>query len=108
MYRQGYLDQARVRNQFAYYPAPNFPAYAGFTDTMKALPTMWYEGVKEMKMDQVIGAVGLAMVVATPFVMKKGKKVSKKIPLTKKQAVMAGVGSVMTAYSLYKTYSEIA
>lgn len=108
MYRQGYLDQARVRNQFAYYPSPNFPAYAGFTDNMKALPSMWYEGVKAMNMDQVIGAVGIAMVVATPFVMKKGKKVSKKIPLTKKQAVMAGVGSVMTAYSLYKTYSELA
>ena len=106
MYRQGYLDQARVRNQFAYYPAPNFPAYAGFTDTMKALPSMWFEGVKEMKMDQVIGAVGVVMVGASYFVKGK-KKLAKKIPVTQKQALQVG-GALMTAYSLYKTYSELS
>lgn len=106
MYRQGYLDQTRTRNQFAYYPAPNFPAYAGIGEDLKALPSAWYEGVKAMQMDQIIGAVGIVMVGAS-YVVKGKKKIAKKIPLTQKQALQVG-GSLMTAYSLYKTYSSLS
>ena len=106
MYRESYLDQARTRNQFAYYPSPNFPAYAGYVDNMKALPSAWFDGVKAMQMDQVIGAVGLVMVGAS-YVVKGKKKIAKKIPLTQKQALQVG-GSLMTVYSLYKTYSSLS
>lgn len=106
MYSQGYLDPARTRNQFAYYPSPNFPAYAGIGENLQALPSAWYDGVKAMKMDQIVGAVGLVMIVGS-FVVKGKKKIAKKIPVTQKQALQVG-GALMTAYSLYQTYSSLS
>jgi hypothetical protein len=105
MYSQGYLDPARTRNQFAYYPSPNFPAYAGYVDDIKALPAAWFDGVKAMQMDQIIGAVGLVMV-GSSYLVKGKKKIAKKIPVTQKQALQVG-GALMTAYSLYQTYASL-
>jgi len=105
MYTDGYLDPARTRNQFAYWPSPNFPAYAGMEE-LKALPSAWMDGVKEMRMNQLIGAVGLVMYGAS-YVVKGQKKISNKIPVTQKQALMYG-GALMTVYSLWQTYSELS
>ena len=104
MYRQSYLDPAHGRTQWDFYPNPNFPAYAGPIDDIKALPVAFYDGLKEMKMDQIIGAVGMVMVGASYAV--KGNKKIKKLPIKQKDA-LRGLGSVMTAYSLYQTYNSL-
>jgi hypothetical protein len=102
MYRQSYLDPTHARTQFDFYPVPNFPAYAGYMEDVKALPTKWFDGLKAMEMDQVIGAVGMVMIGAS-YTIKGKKKLAKKLPITQKQALQVG-GSLMTVYSLYQTY----
>ena len=105
MYYQGYLDPARVRNQSFSYPVPNYPAYAGITDDIKKFGTVYYDGLMDLKIPQIVGAIGGVMLVAAPMIKGK-KKIAKQIPLSQKQAVQAA-GGIMVLYSLYSTYSQI-
>ena len=72
MYQQGYLDQARVRNQYSYYPYPNYAAMSGF-DEVKQLPQAYIDGIKAFKPVQIAGAVGVVMLVTSIFVDKNKK-----------------------------------
>ena len=105
MYRQGYLDPARQRNQFAYYPDPNFAAMSGYTENMKELPVVFWENLKLMKWEQVMGAAGAVMLAVSPMASKK-KKYYKKLPLSQRQTLQAA-GGIMTLASLVLTYQSL-
>ena len=105
MYRQGYLDPARVRNQYAYYPSPNFAAMSGFDD-VKKLPTAYIEGIKNFKPMQLLGLGGAVCLVAGVVVDDK-KKIGKKSKIKAKTALLA-TGTVSSLISLYYTYQEIS
>ena len=112
MYRQGYLDQARVRNQYAYYPSPNYAAMSGMhmnpmhgMAEFKQVPEAMIEGWKEMKPKQLLGAAGLVMIGASFIVKDKKIKVLKR-SVSQKKALLA-VGAVATLVSTYLTYDQL-
>jgi len=106
MYRQGYLDPAHTPSQFSYYPVPNAATY-GALDTTKLMntPVEFFKGIYGMKTDSLIGAAGIAMIVAGTYMGSK-KKIAKKVPLTQKQALQLG-GAAMTVYGMVQTYRSL-
>lgn len=106
MYRQGYLDPAHTPSQFSYYPIPNAASYGALdTDKLLSTPAEFFKGIPAMKTDSLIGAAGIAMIVAGTY-MGSNKKIAKKIPLTQKQALQVG-GAVMTVYGMVQTYRSL-
>ncbi len=112
MYRQGYLDQARVRNQYAYYPSPNYAAMSGMhmnpthgMAELQKLPEAMIDGWKEMKPTQLLGAAGLVMI-GVSFIVKDKKIKLMKRSVSQKKALYA-VGAVATLISTYMTYDQL-